>query len=282
MDKDLLELAAFIQSICGLHYQNNITLLDSKLRKRVEQLGMDYAGYLKHVQKTPSERQNMIELITINETYFYREDNQLQVFQQKLLPSFKQQGRPVRVWSAACSSGEEPYTLAMLARETGLFAEGEIEIYATDIDEQVLDKGKKGLYHKKSLTFRRCPDYLRERYFEEEGEYLAVKEQVKRMVTFRQLNLLDVSGIRALPQFDCIFCRNVLIYFDAPTITGIVQSFHERLKPHGVLMLGHAESLSNLKVNYVLTSDENAFYYRKGEQHGEVPGIGSRRFGSLS
>lgn len=263
----LLEIASAVKAFCGLDYTSNLTGLQMKLNKRIAEIDMTYAQYHNYLKKHPSEWQLAVELLTINETYFYREDGQLQLFQKKLLFEAKQKKmfEPVRVWSAACSSGEEPYTIAMLAMETGLLQDRQLEIYATDINGKVLEKAKQGKYHKNSLTFRRCPSFLEEKYFEKRDDYLVVKESIKKMVKFRQLNLLDAQDIQSLPTFDLIFCRNVLIYFDTKTIQKIGASFYDKLTKNGILLLGHAESLSNMDLNFSLCCEEGAFYYRKGD-----------------
>jgi len=179
----------------------------------------------------PKEWDKLIELITVNETYFFREENLLEEFQRVILPKY--QGRtpdnPLRIWSAACSSGEEPYTLAILIEESGLFEAGAVEIIGSDIDKKVLEKARKGLYNKKSFSFRTMPkEYLRN--ILSHLEMNTGQGFNKAMVDFRRLNLLDENIAEMIGEVDIIFCRNVLIYFDAKAINRVVDSLYKVLK----------------------------------------------------
>jgi len=254
-----------VYDFCGLNFQNNLTTLESKIVKRLQTLNLTLWEYIKYLERNPTEWDQVVEILTINETYFYREDHQLNELIQNVLVEWKdRKTKPIKIWSAACSTGEEPYTLAMLIQETGLFAEGQIEIMATDINKKVLQLASQGTYSKRSLSFRRIPDYLLTKYFVETSDSFEVNQSTKRMVHFRHLNLLDPLNMSKMMDFDIIFCRNVLIYFDQPTIFKVVSSFYQSLKNPGYLFLGHAENISTMKTGLQTVNRQNTFYYRKG------------------
>ena len=168
----LEKLSQIIFDYCGLGYTDRLSTLEQKLRKRVTELGLSYEEYYDYLKKYPLEWEVIVELLTINETYFYREENQLIECCSIVLPKMKEKvgNRPLRIWCAACSSGDEPYTLAMMIQESGNFPPGTVEIIATDINKKVLQKAEKGWYHRGSFAFRRIPEKLLKKYFIEEDE----------------------------------------------------------------------------------------------------------------
>lgn len=273
----LRQLAELVNRFYGLNYIDNISALEGKLAKRVEALGLSFWEYHGYLLQQPDEWDVVVELLTINETYFYREESQLLEFQNTVLPMIKENvnGRPIRIWSAACSSGEEPYTLAMLILETGLFLPDEVQIVGTDIDKRILEKAKTGWYGKQSLSFRRIPQFLLKRYFVENDGGFTVNDVVKNMVEFQHLNLIDEKETKQLGLFDVVFCRNVLIYFDTKTIQKVIGSIHRRLYMGGYLFLGHAETITGMGLGFEPILSPEAFYYRKGASQGvEVRGFG--------
>ncbi|MCL6600189.1 MAG: protein-glutamate O-methyltransferase CheR [Alicyclobacillus macrosporangiidus] len=272
----LRQLAELVNRFYGLNYIDNISALESKLAKRVKELGLSFWEYHGYLLQQPDEWDVVIELLTINETYFYREESQLLEFQNTVLPMIKENlnGRPIRIWSAACSSGEEPYTLAMLILETGLFLPDEVQIVGTDIDKQILEKAKTGWYGKQSLSFRRIPQFLLERYFVENDGGFMVNDVVKSMVEFQHLNLIDEEGTKKLGLFDVVFCRNVLIYFDTKTIQKVISSIYRRLYMGGYLFLGHAETITGMGLGFETVHSPATFYYQKEAS----PGVEVRGF----
>jgi chemotaxis protein methyltransferase CheR len=256
---------------CGLHFdEHNRYLLESRLAPRLQQLGLrtfrDYYLYLRFHNGREAELEHSLNVLTTNETYFFRESQQLAAFSKEILPALREEKigrgeRTLRIWSAGCSSGEEPYTLAMLILESGLFASWRVEVVGTDISQRVLQLARQGLYGPSS--FRMTDQHYIDRYFEAMSGKWRIGEDVRRMVSFGHLNLLDSQRVGLLQPMDIIFCRNVIIYFDAASKRRVIDIFHERLVPGGYLLLGHAESLINLTTSFALAHLRNDMVYRK-------------------
>lgn len=263
----LEQLAQYIYEFAGIDYLRNLPSLESKVKSRIKELGLsvwEYCGYVKIDEK---ERDILIELITVNETYFFREENLLKELQTNIFPRYKDYSKekPLRIWCAACSSGEEPYTLAMLINETGLFAKDSVEIIASDINKKVLDKAEKSIYNSKSLSFRKMPEGMLDKYFELIEENYKVKAEIKKLVKFKNLNMFNKNIQLEVGRVDIILCRNVLIYFDIESIKKAVNSFYNILNPNGYLFLGHAETASNVNPGFETIYTPSIFYYKKGD-----------------
>ncbi len=262
-------MAELIYEYCGIDFFKNLSSLEGKISERLKELGLscwEYGGYLR---VEPKEWDTLIELITVNETYFFREENLLEEFQRVILPKYKDRApdNPLRIWSSACSSGEEPYTLAILCEETGLFEAGAVEIIASDIDRKVLEKARKGLYNKKSFSFRTMPKEYLDKHFISFGDEYKVKDSIRSMVDFSCLNLLDKSIPEKITEVDIIFCRNVLIYFDTKAIKEVINSLYKVLRVGGYLLLGHAETITGMNTGFETIYAPSTFYYRKGEKY---------------
>lgn len=266
----LKHLSQLVYQYCGLNYQKNLPSLAMKVSVRIEQLSLSLWGYIQILEKDRNEWDKLTELLTINETYFFREDKQLTFFKKNMLPNFRNvsQHQPLRIWSAACSTGEEPYSLAMLILDSGLFKPNEVRIIGTDINKKVLSTAKKGIYSKRSLSFRRIPQEWLGKYFVETEQDYQISDMVKSMVSFEYLNLLDGWQMSSKNQINIIFCRNVLIYFDQETTKKVASSFYQALVDGGHLFLGHAETISNMGIGFETLNTEGTFYYRKGIQNG--------------
>jgi chemotaxis protein methyltransferase CheR len=188
--------------------------------------------------------QDVVEAMTVNETYFFRDKLPFDMFRDVMLPYFAEARRgskQLRIWSAACSSGQEAYSLAMLLAEAAYrFHDWKVEITGTDLSEPVLAKARAGLYANFEVQ-RGLPKAMLERHFSMTRGLWQLSENIRRMVTFRQFNLLDDYG--ALGRFDIIFCRNVLIYFDAPRKADIIGRLGRASADDGYLVLGAAESI---------------------------------------
>jgi chemotaxis protein methyltransferase CheR len=266
-DKAGLEiLAGMIYDYCGLDYRKDPKSLQLKIDSKLKELGLspwEYCGYLR---MEPNEWDKLIELITINETYFFREENLLNEFQKVILPKYSDRTpeNPLRIWSAACSTGEEPYTIMMLVEESALFEKGAVQVVASDINKSVLNKARDGIYKKQSLSFRRMPANLYEKYFIELEDAYKVKDSIRNIIDFKHLNLLDRDIRKSVGRIDIIFCRNVLIYFDSNAIRKIISAFYDILKPGGYLLLGHAETISSLHTGFETIHTSSVYYYRKG------------------
>jgi chemotaxis protein methyltransferase CheR len=204
--------------------------------------------------------------LTTNETYFFREYSQLralidEIFEELRLDRDNRGGRPINVWSAGCSSGEEPYSIAMLAREAGLKPGVDVHVYASDISRRMLRKARKGVY--REASFRETDPHLRDKYFVEKDRLWQISDDLKRDVDFIHLNLLDTSKIALLRTMDVILCRNVIIYFNTDTKCQVIRIFHEKLRPGGHLLLGHSESLINLSTSFELRHLRRDLVYRR-------------------
>ncbi len=262
----LTQLAETIYEHCGIDYRKNLSSLESKVAGRLGELGLSCWEYNGYLRTGTGEWDVLIELITINETFFFREENLLEEFQKEILPQFKDRTalNPLRIWCAACSTGEEPYTLGMLIEESGIFMPGAVQIIASDINKKVIKKAKSGLYNKKSFSFRKMPIDAYEKFFTDEGDEYRIKEAVMNYADFRVMNLLDKNIVGKIEKSDIIICRNVLIYFDSKAIQTIVDSFTDILKPNGILILGHSESLTHYRHDFETIYTDRTFYYRKG------------------
>ncbi|TSI02644.1 protein-glutamate O-methyltransferase CheR [Lysinibacillus sp. BW-2-10] len=263
----LKQLGQLVYYYCGLNYLNNIDSLETKITPRLQSLSLSLWEYMKFLDNNPNEWDQLVEILTINETYFFREDKQLTYFKDNILPKLKNRNsnKPIKIWSAACSTGEEPYSLAMLILDSGLIEPKKVQIIGTDINKKVLTIAKNGTYSKRSLSFRRIPPEWLNKYFREEEDAYKVKDSIKDMVDFHYVNLLDKEKMSMYHDFDIIFCRNVLIYFDQETIRKVASSFYQSLVKGGYLFLGHAENISNMNIGFNTISTEGAFFYRKGE-----------------
>jgi len=253
--EDFERFAEFIYRKTGIRFEKKkFYFLSKRIEKRMEALGLtdpiSYLRFLRFGDKDGRELQNLVNLITVNETYFFRDFPQLQAFAEHCLPEVVEKKAKVgdnrlRIWSAGCSTGEEPYTLSIILHEMLEDVNSwEIEILASDIDEVALEKAKEGVYEWRSV--KQVPREYLFKYFEmEEGKY-RIKDDVKRLVKFEHLNLMDYSALRRRRGFDFIFCRNVLIYFDEISRKKVVDHFYIALNKGGYIFLGSSESLARI------------------------------------
>ncbi|MEO9169579.1 MAG: protein-glutamate O-methyltransferase CheR, partial [Candidatus Baltobacteraceae bacterium] len=242
-------LRDLIRDRFGIFYDDSKQfLLQSRLQTRLLKCsiaGFDaYHRYLSTSLERENEWAELASVLSNNETYFFRERAQLDVLVKEVLDeSVKRWGR-LRVWSSASSSGEEPYTIGILLAQTRRLVPGMLSIRATDLSPRALDKAKTGFY--RELSFRATPPEVIQKYFRAfEGGFF-INDEIKAMVEFSRLNLLDANAVSAMGLQDAIFCRNVLIYFDKPTQKRVVEAFAKALRPGGYLFLGHAESIMRL------------------------------------
>jgi chemotaxis protein methyltransferase CheR len=264
-DVEFGALRDLIRERFGIWYDDQKRfLLLSRLSTRLARRGVEtYGQYVSYLLRDPRREDEWTELASVlsnNETYFFRERAQLKTLAGEVLDDFLKRSGRVRLWSAACSSGEEPYSLAMTLLETGRVADSMISIRATDISPRVLELAERRFY--RALSFRATEPALIQKWFRPEGDGFVIDERIARLVSFGRLNLLDDGGVAAEGPFDAIFCRNVLIYFDKPTQKRVVESFSKALRPGGYLFLGHAESLFHLTDLYEPIVGRDAIVYR--------------------
>jgi chemotaxis protein methyltransferase CheR len=268
-DVEFTTLRDLVRERFGIWYDDQKRfLLLSRLSTRVAKRGFEtfgaYVRFLKDDPRREEEWTDLASALSNNETYFFRERAQLKALAAGILDEFIKRSPRVRLWSAACSSGEEAFSLAMTLIETGKIPDAMLSIRATDISPRVLELAERGYY--RALSFRATEPPMLHRWFRAQGDGFAIDDRVKKLVSFGRLNLLDSARVAAEGPFDAIFCRNVLIYFDKPTQKRVVESFAKALRPGGYLFLGHAESLFHLTDLYEPIIGPDAIVYRlKGD-----------------
>lgn len=251
-------------------------MVQSRLMKRLKQINCPTFGqYIKIIRLNPRERSVMFNLITTNVTHFFRESHHFD-FIKRFLPVYLQQfktGRMCRVWSAGCSTGQEPYSIAITLSEMFERLSGEFQILASDINTEVLKQAASGIYKREEVE--EVPHDLLKKYFKlgqgpNKGLF-KVKEKLQQHVIFRQINLVDsAADFPVEGKFDLIFCRNVFIYFDQETKRRIVKKFYRKLHDGGCLFIGHSESLNHSDTGIgSWIPREHTIYMKKG---GEGPG----------
>lgn len=237
-----------LYDVSGINMQDGKAgLVRTRLSKRVSALGLgSFRDYVRHVEQDATEFALMVDLLTTNKTSFFREARHFEFLREAVLPSLTAD-RPVRIWSAGCSTGEEPYTLVMLLREAWTdFARRDVRVLATDLSTRVLTRAAEGRYTESVL--REVPPPLRSRYFERDGDDFRVRSSLRAPICFARLNLMEAWPMKG--PFDAIFCRNVMIYFDRPTQERLINRFWKLLRPGGHLFVGHSESLTPLKHSF--------------------------------
>jgi chemotaxis protein methyltransferase CheR len=268
-DAEFRMFANLVREHCGIHFGPDLRyLLEKRVTRRVERIGLSsFGAYHYHLRHEPDGDQELaclVDDVTTNETYFMRELNQLRALIHEILPELlgrQRSGRPINIWSAGCSSGEEPYSIVMLGLEAGLEPGRDLRVYASDIDRTMLEKARAGVYRPSS--FREMESPLREKYFSRKDEIYRISDSVKRHVCFAHTNLLDPARTALLGSFDVVLCRNVIIYFDSETKRRVITGFSDRIRPGGYLLLGHSESLINLSNEFQLRHLRHDMVYRK-------------------
>lgn len=253
----------------GMYFSDSSKyLLQKRLSPRARELNFEsfqkYFYFLQYDPRADAEFDHIYDLVTTNETYFFREPAQLTAFIDEIIPDVlsKKSMKKIRIWSAGCSSGEEPYSIAMLLSESGYYQHATFEIFASDINQQVLAKARKGQY--RESAFRATTPELRERYFNREADgSWRIKDEVRNRVQFGRLNLYDEARVSLLGNLDIVFCRNVIIYFDDQSKRVVVNNFYNRLVEGGYLLLGHSESLISLSTQFKLRHLRNDMVYQK-------------------
>lgn len=243
-------------------------LLQKRLSARARELNFDsfqkYYYFLQYDPRAEPEFDHIFDLVTTNETYFFREPAQLEAFIEEIIPEMLERTpkRKIRIWSAGCASGEEPYTIAMLLAERKLFERGEFEIFSSDINQLVLSKARRGVYRENS--FRATAPEIRDKYFERQPDgSWRIDDGIRNRVSFGRLNLYDEGRASLVGTFDVIFCRNVIIYFDETAKKQVISNFYRRLGEGGYLLLGHSESLISLSTQFRLRHLTHDMVYQK-------------------
>ncbi|MGD9568600.1 MAG: protein-glutamate O-methyltransferase CheR [Sedimentibacter sp.] len=263
-DNEFSEFVQYMHKNYGIDLSKKKILIEGRLSNLIEKKGMSsFSQYMDSIKRNnKDEITTLINKLTTNYTYFYREENHFKYMQQVILPNEEKNNKMnvLNIWSAGCSSGEEPYTLAMVIDDYFKFAKSKwkINILATDISENVLSKAREGIYNEEAL--RNLPDSYKNRYFEKKDNMYQVQPEIRKNVTFKVFNLMD--PVMEKNKYDIIFCRNVMIYFNVETKINIVNKFYEANKVGGYLMIGHAETIQRNKSKYIYI---NPAIYKKDE-----------------
>ncbi|GAB6886641.1 protein-glutamate O-methyltransferase CheR [Desulfothermus okinawensis JCM 13304] len=274
-DGEFKELTDFIYAKTGISIPpRRKYLIENKLGKRLSELNLlsfaEYVKFLKFSPKKESEFKKLCELITINETSFFRDLKQLTFFKNVILPEIikKRQNEGVKsitIWSAGCSSGEEPYTLGIILHEVLKVSiiGWNVKIYANDLSPAVLLKARKGIYSDYSL--RTTPDNIKQKYFIKEATGYRIHPKVQKLVNFQLINLAEQRDVKKIPKSDIIFCRNVIIYFDDAVKQKVLSHFYDNLKDDGYLFLGYSESIHRITKLFKAQIKPGGIVYQKNK-----------------
>ncbi|AMD91529.1 CheR family methyltransferase [Desulfovibrio fairfieldensis] len=272
-DEEFLLLRDFIYLQCGIFIaENRKYLVENRLSNRIKELNLksynEYYNFLRFDANRRKELNKLFEVVTTNETSFFRNPPQLEVFQKSVLAETLEQCRKsgqkkLRIWSAGCSTGEEPYTLAIILHEVlkSDIRTWDIKITANDLSDAVLAAARRGVYNEYAL--RTTPKEIVSTYFGKEGNLYKVDPMLKRLISFGQINLSDKEQLRRVEKSQIVFCRNVIIYFDDEMKRKVINAFYDNLEPSGALLIGHSESLHNISRAFQLEHHKGTIVYRK-------------------
>ncbi len=262
------KLSEFIYTKVGIylskttHFAKLVRLMESLSQKGIQSFN-EYFTIIK-LGTNDAYFEELINTITVNETYFFRENHQFETLIQLILKEIVAQSknRTIRILSAPCSTGEEPYSIAMhLLEERRILQQKDIEIVGIDIDSTCIARAKEATYSRRSL--RSTPENIAQKYFNIQGQDYKLKDEVKGAVQFQRINVFDKKQISSLGKFDVIFSRNMLIYFDDASKKEVVLSFYDMLNYGGYLLLGHAEYMSRIAPIFSPIRHGNSLAYKK-------------------
>lgn len=269
--EEFIQFRDYVHEKSGMYFpEAKMYLVKNRLANRMKELGIksykDYFYMIKY-DTTMKEFNMLMNLLTTNETSFFRNLPQLTAFSDEVLPKVldekrKNKIKTFRIWSAGCSTGEEPYTIAMMLKEkvTDL-ANFNFEIIANDISENVLQAARKGIYHE--LSLRTTPKPYIAKYFTKTGAVYRISDDIKKMIKFSQINLSDQLKMSLIKNVDIIFCRNVTIYFSDDVKRKITKFFYNSLVKGGYYFIGHSESLHGISKAFKLVYLKNGLVYNK-------------------
>jgi len=281
-EKALDHIAAYLLARSRLSFTGHkLTILRSRLANRVEELHLpDIAAYWEHLQSSREEEASLFDLVTTNETSFFRNPAQFDYLRDRIIPGFEQlpfsEKSSIRILCAGCSTGEEPYSVAMTLLEAVRYpADRQLEIVAGDLSESCLKAAESGYYESDKLW--KLPRGYLDKYMEWRQDGAVVGDALRQLVRFRHLNLNDLMnpGLHGdrekLGRFDIIFCRNVMIYFAAPCQQILVETLHELLLPGGFLFTGDAEPLHLFRHEFKPVENAGCLIYQKTEITTDAP-----------
>lgn len=258
-------LCALVEERAGLHYGlSDQDLFLERVSARADEAGfaslLDYYYFLRYDPAGPAEFDELVAHLVVNETYFFREFEPLRLVVEHFVRPLLRSGQRPRIWSAACATGEEPLTLAMLLAEAGLL--GAVDLIATDISARALATARAGWFGRRSL--RQVADaQLANRWLREEGGKLRVAPELIEAIDWRRVNLCAAEETAAIGSCDVILCRNVLIYFSDQTVVQVIHALSSQLRPGGALLVGVSESLLRFGTALACEEQDQIFYYRK-------------------
>jgi len=263
----------FIYKSCGIYFQDNKKyLLESRLLKRLNSLKLnsyeEYFDYVNLGSRKTIEMQELYEAITINETYFFRNQPQQEALIQKIIPELIQAKyntpfKRIKIWSAASSSGEEAYSIAMVIKEyiQPRFPQFSFEIVGTDISKEMLEKARGGVYN--DYAIKNLPLNFLKKNFTKTSRGFEISSDIKKYASFIELNLYDDLKMRSMQNFDVVICANVLIYFDLKSKIKVVNHLYNALNKGGYLFIGYSETLHGISQAFKLTSFPKTIGYKK-------------------
>lgn len=265
---ELEELCAIIYARTGMVFgESKRYYIERRITDLMEASGAaSVRAYVAMLKDDPRAVEPLINSFTVNETYFYREEHQLACLSRSILPDIirtKKPGDRIRIWSMPCSSGEEPYSIAIWLLENWALVDAyNVEIIGSDIDTAILKQAAEAVYSQRSLS--RLPDAVVRRYFEPEQDLQRrLIGDLRESVSFVKANLVDRASLSALGKFDVIFCRNLLIYFDDAARETAVDNLHDFLAPGGYICLGHTESMTRISGLFEAARFPDAIVYRR-------------------
>lgn len=268
-DDDFQKFQEYFYRKTGIQFEpSKRYFVDKRLIERIEATDNEsFRAYftMLRFQASGVELQALVNMMTINETYFFREEYQFHCLVNSILPDIvarKMSKAPIRIWVIPSSSGEEAYSIAMclIERWPGI-EDWDVEIISSDIDTRILDQAREGKYSDRSV--KNVPKAYLQKYFTHTGESYQISKDLRDTVQFTRVNLNDPADVRPYRNFDVIFCRNLLIYFDDVSRKQAAETFYEALLPEGFICLGHSESMSRISSIYKIRKFPEAIVYQK-------------------
>ena len=266
---DFVKFQEFFYRKTGIRFEDSKRyFVDKRLSERIGVTDSanfrEYFSMLRF-EASGAELQALINLMTVNETYFFREEYQFECLVKSILPEIikhKEGAGPIRIWTVPSSSGEEAYTIAMclLERWAGI-QQWDVEIISSDIDTNILVQARAGLYSPRSIQY--VPDNFLRKYFRRTANGYQVSDELRNAVEFTRVNIQDATDVRAYRDFDVIFCRNLLIYFDDLSRKQAAETFYDVLRPGGFILLGHSESMSRMSSLFKIRKLPEAIVYQR-------------------
>lgn len=268
-EEDFKLLRDFITEKCGITYnEKQKYLFQQKISKRLDKNGIkDFKEYYYLLKYTPTkeELQELYNVLTVNETYFFREKEHINALKDNIIADMikNRPNRVIKILSAGCSTGEEPYSISIILNEAFQNISKNINITGIDISQKALDMAQSGVYRKISLTFRAVDKTFLIKYFDVEDENLKLKDFIKNSVKFKKTNLFDFNTPVLQEKYDIIFCRNVMIYFSKKYKQDLINHFYNILNNDGYLVLSNTENINDIESKFETSRISNVFMYHK-------------------